>query len=77
MFGKVSHKIVILSLLIISVSCSDFRKIQKSSDWKLKYDAALKYYEKEDYYRAATLFEEIMPFLRGSKESELVQFYNA
>jgi outer membrane protein assembly factor BamD len=77
MLGKVYHKFVIVSLLVISVSCSDFRKIQKSTDWKVKYDAAMKYYEKEDYYRSSTLFEEIMPYIRGSREAELVQFYNA
>jgi len=77
MLRKMYPWIVILSLLIISTSCSDFRKIQKSTDWKVKYDAAIKYYEKEDYFRASTLFEEIMPYIRGSRESELVLFYNA
>jgi outer membrane protein assembly factor BamD len=65
------------SLLMLSFSCSDFRKIQKSSDWKLKYDAAIKYYENEDYYRSTILFEEIMPYIRGSKEAEQAQFFNA
>lgn len=67
----------LLSLIILATSCGDFRKIQKSTDWKLKYDAAMKYYEEKDYYRATTLFEEILPFIRGSREAELVQFYNA
>ncbi len=43
----------------------------------MKYDAAIKYYENKDYYRSTVLFEEIMPFIRGSKEAELVQFYNS
>lgn len=64
-------------LVILATSCGDFRKIQKSGDWKLKHDAAMKYFEEKDYYRASTLFEEILPFIRGSKEAELVQFYNA
>ena len=46
-----------------------------SEDWKVKYDAALEYYEREDYYRASVLFEEIMPLVRGQKEGELSQFY--
>ncbi len=68
---------IIISLLVLSVSCSDFRKIQKSTDWKVKYDAAIKYYENQDYYRSITLFDEIKPYIRGSKEAELVDFYYA
>ena len=64
-----------LFILIFLGSCSKFRKVQKSEDWKVKYDAALEYYEKEDYYRASVLFEEIMPLVRGQKEGELSQFY--
>lgn len=68
---------VILSLLILYVGCTEFKRIQKSDDWKLKYDAALDYYEKKDYYRAVILFDQIMPYIRGSAEAELVQFYYA
>lgn len=58
-------------------SCSKFRKIQKSNDWEVKYRAALEYYDTKDYYRAATLFEEILPIIRGRPEAEKVQFYFA
>ncbi|MCG8310433.1 MAG: outer membrane protein assembly factor BamD [Cytophagales bacterium] len=68
---------LILSLLVFYTGCSKFRKIQKSDDWKLKYDAALDYYENKDYYRAVILFDQIMPYIRGSAEAELVQFYYA
>ena len=68
---------LILSLLVLYIGCSEFRKIQKSDDWKLKYDAALEYYEKKDYYRSIILFDQIMPYIRGSAEAELVQFYYA
>ena len=68
---------LILSLLALYVGCTEFKKIQKSDDWKLKYDAALDYYEKKDYYRAVILFDQIMPYIRGSAEAELVQFYYA
>ena len=54
-------------------SCSKFRKVQKSEDWKVKYNAALEYYDNEDYYRASALFEEIMPLIRGQKEGEIAQ----
>jgi outer membrane protein assembly factor BamD len=77
MVKKAVKNSIILSLLVLYVGCSEFRKIQKSDDWKLKYDAALNYYEKKDYYRAVILFEQIRPFIRGSQEAELVEFYYA
>lgn len=67
-----------LLLFIISMSsCGDFRKIQKSNDWRKKYDAAIEYFDKQDYYRSIILFEEIMPYIRGTQENEKVQFYYA
>ncbi len=77
MIKKVAKNTLILSLLVLYVGCSEFRKIQKSDDWKLKYDAALEYYERKDYYRSVILFDQIMPYIRGSAEAELVQYYYA
>ncbi|MEZ0610600.1 outer membrane protein assembly factor BamD [Fibrella sp. WM1] len=64
-----------LGLFLVSLSaCSDFSKIQKNGTDDDKYKAALKYYNKQDWYRAGVLFEEIIPKLRGSAEQELSQF---
>ena len=63
--------------MLLSSSCSDFRKIQKSSDWQVKYDAALEYYEDKDYYRAIVLLEEVLPIIRGTKTAEDAQYYYA
>ena len=66
---------VVLCLLV--ASCSKFRKIEKSEDWRVKYEAGLNYYNKKDYYRASILFENILPIVRGLPEGEKVQFYLA
>ncbi|MFZ5971960.1 MAG: outer membrane protein assembly factor BamD [Bacteroidota bacterium] len=66
-----------LILILFVSSCSKFRKIQKSEDWRVKYEAGLNYYNKKDYYRAAILFEEILPIVRGLPEGEKVEFYLA
>lgn len=70
----------ILFLLILTVAivgCNKFRKIQKSGDWKVKYEAALAYYEDEDYHRTIILLEDILPIIRGTEEAELGNFYLA
>lgn len=67
----------LLILLLVLSSCGNFRKIEKSDDWRVKYEAALNYYENEDYYRAAILFEQILPIVRGLPEGQKVQFHYA
>ncbi|MFZ6012097.1 MAG: outer membrane protein assembly factor BamD [Bacteroidota bacterium] len=64
-------------IVLVGFSCSKFRKIEKSEDWRVKYEAALNYYNKKDYYHASVLFESIMPIVRGLPEGEKVQFYMA
>ena len=66
-----------LTVLILAVSCSEFKRIQKSDDWHIKYDASMDYYNKKDYFHAATLFEDIRPVVRGLPEGEKVEFYLA
>jgi len=63
--------------MVVSGCSSKFRKIQKNEDWRVKFEAALTYYEKKDYYRAALLFEDIRPIVRGLPEGEEVEFYLA
>ena len=74
--GLRSIGVLIVTLAVVT-SCSKFRKIQKSDDWEIKYNAAMEYYENNDYYRSSILFEEILPIMRGRPEAEQVQFYFA
>jgi len=71
-------RFLFLALVVIgAVSCSRFRKIQKSGDWRTKYDAAIRYYEKNDFHRSTLLLEDILPIIRGTAEAELGNFYLA
>lgn len=67
----------VIGILLVSSSCSEFRKIQKSSDWQVKYDAAMEYYQDKDYYRAIVLLEEVLPIIRGTKTAEDAQYFYA
>ena len=70
MFQKALFNILIIALSVVYVSCSKYNKIQKSQDFEYKYQKALEYYEKEDYFRAMTLFDQVMPFYRGKEQAE-------
>lgn len=65
---------IVAALVVGITSCGKFRKIERSEDWRVKYEAALNYYEDKDYYRASVLFEQILPIVRGLPEGEKVQF---
>ena len=78
MLKKRGYLIVLLGLFTtVMMSCSEFRQLQKSNDWKAKFDGAMRYYEEGDYYRAIALYEEILPVTRGKAEGEQAQFYYA
>ena len=64
-------------VLFLLSSCSPFSKLQKSGSDDEKYKGAVEYYKKKDWYRAGLLFEELIPVLKGSTESEMAQFYYA
>jgi outer membrane protein assembly factor BamD len=74
---RVINPIFIILILLIGTSCSKFRRVEKSSDWRVKYEAGLNYYSKKSYYKASVLFEQILPIVRGLPEGEKVQFYSA
>lgn len=54
-----------------------FNKLVKSTDIDAKYAAAVKYFKKEDYTKALTLFEELMSVFRGTAKAEEVHYYYA
>ncbi|UBM58863.1 outer membrane protein assembly factor BamD [Marinilongibacter aquaticus] len=77
-----SIKLKKLSLLLIALvsltACHrSFIRLQKSGTTQEKYQAAIKYYNEADYYRANVLFDEIVPLLKGDSTAEKSQFYNA
>jgi outer membrane protein assembly factor BamD len=74
---KFSASFIFILILAVLASCGKFRRIEKSADWRVKYEAALNYYNKQDYYRASVLFEQVLPIVRGLPEGEKVQFYLA
>ncbi len=69
----------ILTLLLATVllSCGEYQKLLKSTDPELKYSKAVEYFEKKDFMRAATLFDEVARFYRGTERSEEVLNYLA
>ncbi|RXQ96176.1 outer membrane protein assembly factor BamD [Ancylomarina salipaludis] len=72
---KILFLIVLVSTLL--AGCSEYQKLLKSNDTNLKYKKAIVYYNEEQYVKAATLFEELIPVFRGTSKAETVSYYMA
>lgn len=75
---KITHRILflLLSVAILS-SCSEYSKALKSQDVNLKYDVAVKSYNKGDCFKALPLLEECIGLTRGTQKAEDVYYYYA
>ncbi|MEO1257939.1 MAG: outer membrane protein assembly factor BamD [Bacteroidota bacterium] len=64
----------VLALLFLGSCKSEYEKIRASGDTELIHKKAFELYEQEEYLRAQTLFELIIPAYRGRPELEKIYF---
>jgi outer membrane protein assembly factor BamD len=75
MFQKMHRNILILVLfLFFFSSCGEYEKLLKSGDVDAKYKMGLKYYDEGNWTRASTLFEQIIPRLKGTDKAEEIDY---
>ena len=79
-FAPMFQKIKVISLLVVTLSlgftsCSEYQKVLKSSDYEWKYEKAKEYYEKEDFARAVSLFDELLTIYKGTTKAEDIMYY--
>ncbi|ULQ56661.1 outer membrane protein assembly factor BamD [Flavihumibacter rivuli] len=65
---------VILLVVVFGTGCSNFAKVQKSTDYDYKLKMADQYYAKKKYNYAQQLYEELFPLLKGSDKFEDVYY---
>jgi TolA-binding protein len=61
----------------LGLSFGKYSKLIKNGTLDQKYDAAIKYFDAEDYTKALGLFEELMAVYRGTARGEEVHYYYA
>nr|WP_037497783.1 outer membrane protein assembly factor BamD [Sphingobacterium deserti] len=65
-------------MVMFATSCkSRFEKLRASNNIAMKYQEAVKYYEKKKYAKALVLFDELMSKYRGQSEAEDLYYYTA
>ena len=64
-------------LFLAFTSCGEYQNLLKSTDPELKYSKAIEYFNKGDFMRATTLFDEVSAYYKGTELSETVLNYLA
>mgnify|MGYP001500533261 FL=1 len=72
-----NYSLLLLFSLLVFTSCGEYQKILKSTDPEVKYTAAVAYFDKGDFMRASTLFDEIATYFKGTERSETILNYVA
>ena len=75
MFRKMRPFFILIVLLFVFTSCSNFQKVLKNEDVKAKYDLAEKLYDAKDYKKANTILAQIAPKYIGKPQGERVMYF--
>lgn len=57
-------------ILLFVTSCSDYTKVQKTTDYVYKYEVIKQYYAEGQYNRASLLLQDVVPMLKGTEKGE-------
>lgn len=63
--------------ILMLASCSRYGRLLKSTDVDERYNGAMQYFKKKDYYHAGMILEETLPLLKGSSRADTAQLYYA
>lgn len=70
MVKYLSFIIAVLLMMPALMSCGEYTRAQKSSDYDYKLDYAKRAFEKKKYVQAATLLEECITVFKGTEKAE-------
>jgi len=68
---------IIPVILLLVVSCGEYEKLLKSTDYELKKTRALEYYNDGKYVKTTELLRQILPRYRATEEGEELNWMNA
>jgi outer membrane protein assembly factor BamD len=77
-FNKIFTNFFIYTfILALLISCSEYNKVLKGSDYNLKFEKAIEYYNNDQCYKSLPLLEELMSYFRMTSKGEDVYYYYA
>lgn len=66
---------ILLLTLTLLVSCGEYDKLVKGTDFDAKYKAAMEYYNNKSFTRARMLFENLILHYHGKENAENISWY--
>ncbi|MDR0437230.1 MAG: outer membrane protein assembly factor BamD, partial [Bacteroidales bacterium] len=73
-FRKLTYCAVFATMILLSACNKEYRQIQRSNDSEAKFAFAMRMYERGNYSRALSIFEDIQPFMRGRENFEIMTY---
>ncbi|MBW7868326.1 MAG: outer membrane protein assembly factor BamD [Brumimicrobium sp.] len=70
----ITQSILILVSVLLIVSCSDYNKILKGTDYDAKFDEANRMYDKKMYDKAINLYEQVYQYYPRTDKGEVSYF---
>ena len=64
------HAIAAAVAVVLLSGCGEYQKLLKSKDPDAKYQAALRYFNEQQYMRAQTLLDDVAVYYKGTERSE-------
>ena len=64
-------------VILLMTSCGEYQQILKSKDPDEKFRKALEFFDKQEYMKAQTLFDDVAPYYKGTERFEEVVCYQA
>lgn len=74
--GMYTVGLMMVTFLLL-VGCGEYEKILKSTDYPVKYEKAIEYYNDEEFVKSATLFDQVANIYRGTTKADTVKYYQA
>ena len=65
------------TVLFVVLSCGDYQKIVKSTDYEFKLKKAKEYYDNKEYGRSSQLYQELVNIYRGTSRADQIYYYLA
>jgi outer membrane protein assembly factor BamD len=76
-FNTVRFSAIACAMLFLASCGGDYKKIQKSTNSEVKYNAAVAYYKAGNFLKALPLFESLISVYRGTDKEQEVYYYYA
>jgi outer membrane protein assembly factor BamD len=75
--NRIVFGVLFAAAAVILSGCGEYEKLLKSRDFEKKYEIGVELYEKGEYAKSGTLFDQVANVFRGTTKADTVKYYQA